>query len=112
MEDIIEYYRKKGNEFGSVFNVPEHVLTMESDKLMEAGKHNEQAALLNYMLSVYPHSLNALLRMGDLERTQGEYESAIVYYDKFLKIMPTDAITIRNRRDDLVKKILEKLKTK
>jgi len=37
VENIIEYYRKAGNEFGVVFNVPEHVLTMESDKLMEAG---------------------------------------------------------------------------
>ena len=109
VEDIIEYYRKKGNEFGSVFNVPEHVLTMESDKLMEAGKHNEQAALLHYMLSVYPNSLNALLRMGDLKRTQGEYQSAIAYYDKFLNIMPTDAIAIRNRRDNLAKYINESL---
>jgi ATP-dependent RNA circularization protein (DNA/RNA ligase family) len=36
VENIIEYYRKAGNEFGVVFKVPEHVLTMESDKLMEA----------------------------------------------------------------------------
>jgi len=109
VEDIIECYRKKGNEFGSVFNVPEHVLTMECDKLMEAGKHNEQAALLHYMLSVYPRSLNAMLRMGDLKRTQGEYQSAIAYYDKFLNIMPTDAIAIRNRRDNLSKYINESL---
>ncbi|MFH0842758.1 MAG: alpha/beta hydrolase-fold protein [Bacteroidota bacterium] len=109
VENIIEYYRKTGNEFGTVFNVPEHVLTMQSDKLMEAGKHNEQAELLHYMLSVYPNSLNALLRMGDLKMTQGEYQSAIVYYDKFLKIMPTDAIAIRNRRDNLSKYINESL---
>jgi len=109
VEDIIEYYRKKGNEFGSVFNVPEHVLTMESDKLMEAGKQDGQAALLQYMLSVYPHSLNALLRMGDLKRMQGEYQSAIVYYDRFLNIMPTDAIAIRNKRDNLVKYMNESL---
>ena len=109
VEDINEYYRKTGIEFGSVFNIPEHVLTMESDKLMEAGKHNEQAALLHYMLSVYPHSLNAMLRMGDLKRTQGEYQSAIAYYDRFLNIMPTDAIAIRNRRDNLVKYINESL---
>ena len=109
VEDIIEYYRKTGNEFSVVFNVPEHVLTMESDKLMEAGKYNEQAELLHYMLSVYPQSLNALLRMGDLKRTQGEYQSAIAYYDKFLNIMPIDAIAIRNSRDNLSKYINESL---
>ena len=48
VEDIIQYDRKTGNEFGVVFNVPADVLTMESDKLMEAGKHNEQAAALRY----------------------------------------------------------------
>jgi tetratricopeptide (TPR) repeat protein len=82
---------------------------MESDKLMEAGKNNEQAALLHYMLSVYPNSLNALLRTGDLKRTQGDYQSAIAYYDKFLNIMPTDAIAIRNRRDNLAKYTNESL---
>lgn len=112
VEDVIEYYRITGNEFGVLFNVPEHVLTMESDKLMEAGKYNEQDELLRYMLSVYPNSLNALLRMGDLKKLQGEYQSAILFYDKFLDIMPTDAIAIRNRRDELAKKMLEKLKTK
>lgn len=109
VEDIIEYYQKTGNEFGTVFNVPEHVLTMESDKLMEAGKQNEQAELLHFMLSVYPNSLNALLRMGDLKSTQGDYEAAIHYYDDFLRIMPTDAIAIRNRRDNLAKYINESL---
>jgi tetratricopeptide (TPR) repeat protein len=109
VEDITEYYGKIGNEFGSAFNVPEHVLTMKSDQLMEAGKYNEQAALLHYMLSVYPRSLNAMLRMGDLKRTQGEYQSAITYYDKFLSIMTTDAIAIRYRRDNLAKYINESL---
>ncbi|MCU0461825.1 MAG: alpha/beta hydrolase-fold protein [Bacteroidales bacterium] len=109
VEDIIEYYQKTGNEFGSEFNVPEHVLTMESDILMEAGKFNEQAELLLYMLSIYPHSLNALLRMGDLKRMQGEYQTAIAYYDKFLDIMPTDAIAIRNRRNGIEKYISESL---
>jgi predicted alpha/beta superfamily hydrolase len=109
VEDLIDYYRKRGSEFGVVFNVPEHVLTMESDKLMEAGKYNEQAAMLQYMLSVYPNSLNALLRTGDLKRTQREYQSAITYYDRFLNIMPTDAIAIRNRRNNIVRYIGESL---
>jgi hypothetical protein len=109
VEDIREFYRKAGKLFGTEFTVPEHVLTMESDKLMTAGKYSEQAALLEYMLSVYPRSLNALLRFGDLKRTLGEYEEAILYYDEFLRIMPVDAIAIRNRRNNLEKYVNESL---
>jgi tetratricopeptide (TPR) repeat protein len=47
--------------------------------------------------------------MGDLKRTQGEYQSAIAYYDKFLNIMPTDAISVRTRRDNLAKYTNESL---
>jgi tetratricopeptide (TPR) repeat protein len=47
--------------------------------------------------------------MGDLKRTHGEYQSAIAYYDRFLNIMPTDAIAIRNRRDNLAKYTNESL---
>jgi hypothetical protein len=109
VEDLIDYYRKKGDEYGVEFNVPEHLLTMESDKLMAEGKSDEQASLLLYMLTAYPNSLNALMRMGDLKRTQGEYQSAIAYYDKFLSIMPTDALAITNRRDNLARYINESL---
>lgn len=85
------------------------MLTMKSDEMMTAGRYSDQAGLLEYMLSMYPRSLNALLRMGDLNRTLGDYEAVIRYYDEFLKIMPVDAIAIRNRRDNLAKYISESL---
>ena len=109
VEEIMQFYSEVSKLFGTEFVPPEHVMTMQSDKLMESGRYNEQAALLDYILSAYPHSLNALLRMGDLKRTQGEYQSAITYYDSFLSIMPTDATAIRNRRDNLSRYINESL---
>ena len=109
VEEIRQFYNETGSIYGTGIVPPEHVLTIQSDKLMEAGKYSEQADLLEYMLSVYPHSLNAMLRMGDLKRTQGEYQSAIEYYDRFLNIMPTDAMAIRTRRDNLAKYINESL---
>lgn len=112
VEDIIEYYRKTGEEFGVVFNIPEHVLTMESDKLMVAKKYYEQADLLNYMLTIYPNSLNAIMRMGDLKKASGDNEGAIKYYDEFLRKSPVDAIAIRNKREELAKKMLENIITK
>lgn len=90
-------------------SAPEHVLTIESDKLLSARKYGDISALLEYMLSLYPSSLNALMRMGDLKRTLGDYETAIKYYDEFLKIMPVDAIAIRDRRNNLEKYMNESL---
>ncbi len=109
VNDITGFYKDISKMLGVELPAPEHVLTMESDKLLSAGKHNELFDLLKYMLSLYPHSLNALMRMGDLKRIQGDYETAIKYYDEFLKIMPVDAISIRNRRNNIEKYIKESL---
>jgi tetratricopeptide (TPR) repeat protein len=88
---------------------PEHVLTIESDKLLSAGMYGELSELLEYMLSIYPKSLNAIMRTGDLKRITEDYVSAIKYYDEFLEIMPVDAIAIRNRRNSIEKYITESL---
>ena len=109
VNDIINFYKEISKNLGVDLPAPEHVLTMESDKLLSAGKNNELSDLLEYMLSLYPHSLNALMRMGDLKRIQGDYETAIKYYDEFLKIRPVDAISVRNRRDNIEKYISESL---
>jgi hypothetical protein len=109
LAEIKAFYQNISRVFGISFNIPEHVLTMKSDELMMAGRYSDQASLLEYMLSMYPRSLNALLRMGDLKRTLGDNEAAIHYYDEFLKIMPVDAIAIRNRRNSIEKYINESL---
>jgi predicted alpha/beta superfamily hydrolase len=107
LNDIKCFYKNISKTYRVSLAAPEHVLTIESDKLLSAGKYNELSQLLGYMLSVYPESLNALMRMGDLKRMEGEYQTAIKYYNEFLEIMPVDAISIRNRRDNLEKYINE-----
>ena len=109
VNDIKNFYKKFCKSYGVDLIAPEHVLTIESDKLLSAGRYDELSELLEYMLSTYPKSLNALMRMGDLKRILGEYEPAIKYYDQFLKIMPVDAIAIRNRRNNLERYINESL---
>jgi tetratricopeptide (TPR) repeat protein len=109
IDEIKSFYQNSSLDFGISFNIPEHVLTMKSDELMTAGRYSDQASLLEYMLSVYPRSLNALLRMGDLKRTLGDHKEAIRLYDEFLKIMPVDAVAIRNRRNSIEKYINESL---
>ena len=109
VNDIISFYVNVSKKYGVNFPVPEHILTIESDKLLSARKYGDVSALLEYMLSLYPKSLNALMRMGDLKRTLGDYETAIKYYDEFLKIMPVDAVAIRNRRNNSERYINESL---
>jgi len=109
VNDITDFYKNISKKYGVDLVAPEHVLTIESDKLLSAGKYNELSDLLEYMLSLYPHSLNTLMRLGDLKRIQGDYETAIKYYDEFLKIRPVDAISIRNRRDNIEKYVTESL---
>jgi len=109
VKDITAFYINVSKKYVVDLPIPEHVLTIECDKLLSAGKYSALSDLLEYMLSIYPESLNALMRMGDLKRTLGDYETAIKYYDEFLKIMPVDAIAIRNRRNNIEKYISESL---
>jgi tetratricopeptide (TPR) repeat protein len=109
LDDIKRFYQDAGRKYGSDFPPPEHVLTIESDKFLSASKYDEESAVLEYMLSVYPRSLNALMRMGDLKRTLGDYPAAIKYYDEFLKIRQTDVVSIRNRRNTIEKYMNESL---
>ena len=112
LDEIKNFYRSVSSRYGVEFQPPEMILTFKSDEFTSTGRNAEASELLEYQLSLYPKSLNALMRMGDLKRSAGDYESAIKYYDEFLKISSVDAIAIRNRRDELAKKMLEKLKTK
>jgi predicted alpha/beta superfamily hydrolase len=109
LNDIKCFYKNVSKRYRVDLTAPEHVLTIESDKLLSAGKHGELSELLEYLLSIYPKSLNALMRTGDIKRITGDYVSAIKYYDEFLEIMPVDAIAIRNRRNSIAKYINESL---
>lgn len=112
VDEIKDFYNSISRRYGVEFQPPEMILTFKSDEFTSAGRNAEASELLEYQLSLYPASLNALMRMGDLKRSAGDYESAIRYYDEFLEISPVDAIAIRNRRDDLAKKIHDNMKPK
>jgi tetratricopeptide (TPR) repeat protein len=105
MQEIKDFYRKAGSLYGVDLQPPEIILTFEADKLMAARQYDALAELLEYELGLYPRSSNAMLRMADLKRAIGDYDGAVQWYDRFLGIMPTDAIMVRNRRNDLEKYI-------
>jgi predicted alpha/beta superfamily hydrolase len=109
LNDIKEFYDNVSRIYNIPFKAPNIILTFKSDDFVNRKLFTEARELLAYQLSLYPKSLNALMRLGDLERMLGNYENALRFYDEFLKIMPVDAIAISNRRKNLEKYVKESL---
>ena len=97
VKDIIDYYEKLSQECGFEVDPPSLMLTFEGDKLSQQGKTKEAIALFGYQLSLYPKSLNALLRLGETYRRIAELEKAREYYRTFLDIEDRDVAMIHNR---------------
>jgi len=97
VKDIIDYYKKLSQEYGFKVDPSSLMLTFEGDKLSQQGKTKEAIALFEYQLSLYPKSLNALLRLGEIYRRMSELEKAREYYRTFLNIEDRDMAMIRNR---------------
>jgi len=86
LSDIKKYYSALSREYGYSVDEPEMLLVRKSDDLQDKGDFVEAREILNYMLLKNPNSLDALFRMANLHRMTGEYDEAITYYDKFLRI--------------------------
>jgi len=97
VKDIIDYYEKLSEEYGFEVDPPSLMLTFEGDKLSQQRKTKEAIALFEYQLSLYPRSLNALMRLGETYRRMGELEKARQYYMTFLDIEDRDVAMIHNR---------------
>jgi predicted alpha/beta superfamily hydrolase len=106
MDDIIGYYEKLSEEYGFEVDPPSLMMTFEGDKLNEQRKTREAIALFEYQLKLYPKSLNALMRLGEINRGIGDFERARQYYRKFLDIRDVDAAMIWDRLN-MVEKIIE-----
>jgi predicted alpha/beta superfamily hydrolase/TolA-binding protein len=107
VKDIIDYYERLSEEYGFTVDPPSLMMTFEGDKLSEQRKTNEAIALFEYQLSLYPKSLNALWRLGEIYRGMGEFERAREYYRKFLDIRDTDVAMIQSRLNQVEKIISE-----
>jgi predicted alpha/beta superfamily hydrolase/TolA-binding protein len=106
VKDIIDYYEKLSKEYGFPVDSPSLMLTFEGDKLSERGQTQEAIRLFEYQLNLYPRSLNAVWRLGEIYRGMGEFERAGEYYRKFLSIQDTDVAMIRHRLNQ-VERIIE-----
>jgi tetratricopeptide (TPR) repeat protein len=101
VKDIINYYEKLSEEYDFKVDPPSLMLTFEGDKLSQQGKTKEAIALFEYQLSLYPKSLNALMRLGEIYRGIGDLEKARQYYRTFLDIEDRDVAMIHNRLEQI-----------
>jgi predicted alpha/beta superfamily hydrolase len=105
LQDILGFYTRLSKEYGFTVDVPDHVLTMQSDSLMDRGKTDEMLEVLHFMLEADPRSTNALWRLGNHSERIGELEKAVETYQRMIKFMGSDAGMITGRIEQLKKKI-------
>ncbi len=86
LADIQKFYKDLYSKFGYVPDEPDVIMTLESDKLQQKGEVEKSKEILNYILSKYPESLNALYRLANIYREEGNTEKAIEYYTKCVEI--------------------------
>ncbi len=102
IRDIAAYYGEMSAQYGFSIDVPEHVLTVQSDKLSERGKTEEALAIWKYMETNYPHPGNAYWRLANYYKEQGNKEPAIEYFKKLIDLYP-DVAMARKYLEELEK---------
>lgn len=95
IRDVAAYYGGISAKYGFSVDVPEHVLTVQSDKLSEIGKTAEALLIWRYMEANYPRPGNAYWRLANYYKEQGNRELAIEYFKKLIDLYPDVAMARR-----------------
>lgn len=83
LDDIKVYYQQLSQKYGFAVDVPEFVLVLQGDKFNQQRNNAAAQAIFEYLIEIYPNSLNGFIRLGDLHRNLGNFEQALSYYQKF-----------------------------
>lgn len=92
LEKIIKYYDLLSEKIGFKITVTDAILHQAAILIMQRGNNAEAKRIYEYVLSLYPKSLDGLFQMALIYRTEGNYEKAIEYFTEFLKIRPQESI--------------------
>ncbi len=95
MRDIAAYYGRLSAKFGFSIDIPAHVLSVQSDQLVERGKTEEALAIWHYMIDHYPHPGDAYWRLANYHREMGNKKQAIEYFKKLIDLYPDVAMARR-----------------
>lgn len=88
LADVEAYYDALSERYGYEVAIPDMVLTMQSDNMAQSGRVDEAIEILEYLVELYPHSLNGWWRLAGIYRERGEIERALHYYRKCLEVDP------------------------
>ena len=95
LESILKYYEELSNRIGYKIEVSDNTLHLAASKLNGKGNRAEARRIYEYILKIYPKSLDGLFQMGMILSSEGNYGKAIECYNEFLKIRPQESI-VRN----------------
>ncbi len=102
IRDIAAYYGEISAKHGFSIDVPAHVLSVQSDDLMDRGKTEEALAIWHYMVDHYPRPGDAYWRLANYHREMGNKELAIEYFKKLIDLYP-DVAMARKYLEELEK---------
>ena len=102
LDDIKEYFDSLSTKLDFSVNISDRVLRECALKLRQEGKEKEVKEIWEYVLSLYPKSLDGLFNMAQISFSAGRYQDAKKYYETFLEIRPNE-IMIQNS----LKRVLE-----
>lgn len=88
LAEIAAHYDGLSERYGYDVVIPDLVLAMQSDNLVQSGRSDEAIETLEYLVELYPHSLNGYWRLAGIYRERGEIDRAIHYYRKCLEYDP------------------------
>jgi tetratricopeptide (TPR) repeat protein len=88
LTDLGEYYSMVSARLGFDVDIPERVLAAKSDVLSQIGSVDAAMEMLEYMLEVYPASVDGHWRLANLCRELGDRERALEHYRECVRLMP------------------------
>ena len=110
LHNIKEYYESLSKELGLSVNVSDRILRECALKLRQEGKEKEANEIWEYVLKLYPKSLDGLFNMAQISFSAGKYQDAKKYYETFLQIRPNE-VFIQNSLQRVLE-IIDKSKGK
>ena len=105
LQDVLDYYKQRSEEYGFEVDPPDHMLTFEGAKLNQKGQTSKAIEVFEYQHRLNPKSLNALLQLGESYRGLGQFERAKEYYKAFLSIEQRDAAFLHRRLSEMERMI-------
>jgi len=83
LDDIKIYYQQLSQKYGFAVDVPEFVMVLQGVKFSQQRKYAAALEIFEYLIKIYPTSLNAFIQLGNLHRTLGNFEQSLMYFRKF-----------------------------